>query len=105
MKSAKWNHTTMPSRNFAMITENPLTNAPTVSNSSSNHVNGNPNLHGSAHSRAEDESPPHTPLSIAVGECTGKDGHSPLHAGEVNAGSENRAVHVHGQSADGSLDV
>lgn len=103
----------MPSRNFAMITENPLSNPPSASDVSPNHLNGNSNLDGAAPSHLNDtkgtsshsHAPTHTSLTIAPDECTGKEGHSPLHAGELNAGSQSRAVHSHGKSGDGSLDV
>lgn len=139
-KTAKWNHTTMPSRNWAMITENPVSTNTNTANSngsataSTGQLNGNYNLDGAAISylrnggpapRSNNPSRPTTrpstartngaskpptssqsqPLTIAADECTGRDGHAPLHAGEVEAGSTNRAVHSHGQSSDGSLDV
>ena len=43
--------------------------------------------------------------SMGLEACTGRDGHSPLHHGELNAGTKNRAVAYHGKSNDGSLDV
>jgi len=105
-KRAKWNHVTMPSRNFAIITENPVS----TSNGPSNDLDSNSNLDDAATSDLKGTSnhshtQHHTPLTIAPDECTGKDGHSPLHAGEINTGSQNRAVHSHGKSGDGSLDV
>jgi hypothetical protein len=99
-----------------MITENPLSsNASTGAanaNASSNHyVNGNgngnhpSNVDGAAFSHPNGDHNDTHSISIADDECTGQDGHSPLHMGEVHAGSESRAVTQHGQSSDGSLDV
>jgi hypothetical protein len=114
MRSAKWNHVTMPSRNFAIITENPLPISTSTSNGSPDTLNSNasnpdeattsnPNDTNGTGSHSPTSS--HPPLTIAPDQCTGKEGHLPLHAGEVNAGSRNRAVLSHGKSADGSLDV
>jgi hypothetical protein len=110
-KTASSNHVTMPARNWAMITENPLTssngggqhmenrhdldNGPTLDvDSHANGTNGKSNNHSRNHSPA-----------MSPDECTGRDGHHPLHPGEVNAGSRSRAVISHGKSGDGSLDV
>jgi hypothetical protein len=88
-KTSGWNHVTMPSRNFAMITENhkPRTNGTT---------NGH-----DAHETEEttDSSRQSTPKT--------KDGHGYLHEGEVDAGSKHKAADMekHGKGSDGSLDV
>lgn len=63
-------------------------------NSTSNATNGTSNGHHHNH-RPE----------ISLDKSTGKDGHSPLHPGEVDAGSHSRAVISHGKAGDGSLDV
>lgn len=83
-KTAGSNHCTMPSRNFATLTENSPHNAPVVTNGD---TNGTTN--GDAKSFA------------------GKDGHSQLHKGEVGAGTKHRAVSLdtHGKHNDGSLDI
>ena len=86
------NHTTMPSRNFAIITECPPSAAqsdPTVTNTTdptaAATVNG---------------------TSPANGFHKGKDGHSPLHAGEEGAGTKHVvASGVHGGTLIGGLDV
>lgn len=76
-KTASHNKCTMPSRNFAMITENSPNNAAPVTNG-----------------EATDKS------------FKGKDGHSQLHKGEVGAGTEHKsATDAHGQGNDGSLDL
>lgn len=81
-KTANHNHCTMPSRNFASITENSPNN--TGSNGS---VNG--------HTTGEAQS------------FVGNDGHKTLHQGEVGAGTEHKAakVETHGTGNDGTLDV
>ncbi|CZR60820.1 uncharacterized protein PAC_10716 [Phialocephala subalpina] len=85
-KTANSNHVTMPSRNWAMITENSGT--PTHGGA----PNGHP-IDGIDSSRQS------TPNA--------KDGHSWLHKGEVNAGTKHKAADEtqHGQGSDGSLDV
>lgn len=79
-KTADANHCTMPSRNFAMLTENSPNNAPLA--------NG-------------DEDP------NAAKKFEGKDGHSKLHKGEVDAGTTHKAAsdETHGLGHDGSLDL
>ena len=88
-KTAHFNHVTMPSRNWAMITEN---DGPQL-NGTNGHSNGDaPN--GSSHESIE---------SIPKA----KDGHSWLHKGELNAGTTHKAAdsEQHGKGNDGSLDV
>ncbi|KAL3428027.1 transcription factor [Phlyctema vagabunda] len=82
-KTANSNKVTMPSRNYAVITEN--------SPASSNGVNGH-----QVNSDAPENSVPKA-----------KDGHSWLHKGEVDAGTTHKAAisDSHGQGHDGSLDV
>lgn len=82
-KTAGSNHCTMPSRNFASLTEN----------SPNNTVQANGETNGAAN--GEEKS------------FAGKDGHSQLHSGEVGAGTKHRAasIETHGKSNDGSLDI
>jgi hypothetical protein len=106
-KTASWNHVTMPARNWAMITENPIRspngsgpkmeNGPDLRNDPAPDVEGHPN--------GTDGSSKNHSTVRSLGEYTGRDGYHPLHPGEVNAGSQNRAVTSHGKSGDGSLDV
>lgn len=83
-KTAGHNKCTMPSRNFAMITENSPNNlssgaAPAVTN-------------GDA--------------AEASKSFVGKDGHKELHKGEVGAGTGHKAASdAFGQGSDGSLDI
>jgi hypothetical protein len=81
-KTSNSNHCTMPSRNFAMLTENSPNNA-------------SPNGH--AHQAPEAEG-----LTFS-----GVDGHGRLHKGEVGAGTEHSAATLdgHGLGNDGSLDI
>ncbi|KAI9734148.1 MAG: hypothetical protein M1818_006647 [Claussenomyces sp. TS43310] len=84
-KTAQHNHVTMPSRNWAMLTENSImtTRAPST------------NGHGHANNE-------HVEADL----CTSRDGHFPLGPGESPAGTENRAANgKHGTAGDGSLDV
>lgn len=89
-KTSGWNHVTMPSRNFAMITENHQagTNRTT------------PNGHaGNGADKATDLS--------RQSKLKTRDGHGCLHPGEVDAGSKHKAAEIdqHGKGSDGSLDI
>lgn len=88
-KTSGWNHVTMPSRNFAMITENHQPG-----------LNGAPN--GSAASGTQEPNDLSRQSTLKA-----KDGHSCLHEGEVDAGSKHKAADMdkHGKGSDGSLDV
>lgn len=78
-KTAGFNKVTMPSRNFALLTENSPNN-PTQGNGEA--------VNGEAKSFA------------------GKGGHDFLHQGEVEAGTKHRASsRLHGKGNDGSLDI
>jgi hypothetical protein len=110
-KTASWNHVTMPARNWAMITENPITSSngggQQLSNGHGLDSNPTPDVEGhfnGTNGTSNHHHHNHTPV-ISLDECTGKDGHHPLHPGEVAAGSRSRAVLSHGKSGDGSLDV
>ncbi|RYP70402.1 hypothetical protein DL771_005523 [Monosporascus sp. 5C6A] len=85
------NHVTMPSRNYAIITENSPTNpAPPATAAEGTAPNGMNNVDGA---------PP-------ANKFDGKDGHTFLHQGEVNAGTKHKAAspETHGRGNDGSLD-
>jgi hypothetical protein len=92
-KTAKSNHVTMPSRNWAMITENSGLTRPAGAGAPSYPANGHA-YNGDADAQSE--------TAPVV-----KDGHSWLHSGEVNAGTQHKAADSdrHGTSSDGSLDV
>ena len=81
-KTAGGNHCTMPSRNFAMLTEN--------------------SPHGAREEEAAAAADGRPAESFA-----GRDGHSALHGGEVGAGTKHRAAAAgtHGRAGDGSLDI
>jgi hypothetical protein len=102
-KTASSNHVTMPSRNWAMITESSSALVP-HSDTATNGTLLSPNDPSIAQQH-QNETHSGSDSPIDESECTGKDGHSPLHAGEENAGSTNRAVTDHGKKGDGSLDV
>lgn len=97
-KTSNSNHVTMPSRNWAMITENSRLNARSgeaTTNGAIAAVDPSTIQNGTAA----------TPISANT--ATGKDGHFPLHAGEQTAGSNSRAAieSQHGTAGDGSLDI
>ncbi len=76
MKGAEINHATMPSRNYACITEVPDDRAPTT--------NGAPVVNGHVpETGLEGKSRPNT---------YGRDGHKPLHIGEDGAGTRHPAA-------------
>lgn len=96
VKTAKHNQVTMPSRNFAVITENSPNNG--------DHQNG----HDSGFSTSS--TPPQSLPggSTAHGHFPGhKDGRYALGKGEVGAGTKHKAANPteHGTGSDGSLDV
>ncbi|KAI1434653.1 hypothetical protein GGR50DRAFT_386205 [Xylaria sp. CBS 124048] len=78
------NHVTMPSRNYAMITENSPNNPGIFTN-------------GRQEQSGED---------ATANDFDGNDGHAFLHAGEHGAGTEHKAAQfeTHGKRNDGSLD-
>ncbi|KAI1342613.1 hypothetical protein F5Y15DRAFT_310051 [Xylariaceae sp. FL0016] len=88
-RTSKSNHVTMPSRNYAILTENSPNNHAAV-----NGVNGT-NGHAAE-----------TNGEAAANEFDGKDGHAFLHKGEAGAGTQHKAstFEMHGKANDGSLD-
>lgn len=92
-KSAKSNHVTMPSRNWAMITEN-RANGADLPVADDNATNAQTNGSGVVDHAGHIDPPP-------------RDGHSWLHPGEAHAGTTHKAADLekHGKGADGSLDV
>ncbi|KAL0474275.1 hypothetical protein QR685DRAFT_3856 [Neurospora intermedia] len=89
-KTAKHNQVTMPSRNFAVITENSPNNGTHLQNGHDFHTSSPP--------------PQSTPGETFPGQ---KDGRYALGKGEVNAGTKHKAADPaeHGTGSDGSLDV
>ena len=96
-KTASSNHVTMPSRNWAMITENaPIgSEIPALNSNTANGIATN----GTSTADGPDSPAPQT--------MKFKDGHSWLHDGETDAGTKHRAAapETHGSAHDGSLDV
>lgn len=77
-KTSNSNHVTMPSRNFAILTENSPNNGLSA-----------PSVNGDARST-----------------ISGKGGHDYLHLGEIESGSKHKAAtKQHGTGNDGSLDI
>ena len=74
VKSAAWNKCTMPSRNYATITE--------VTEPAS-HLN---NINGGENEDTNGDASPH------AGRAKGKDGHAPLHRGEEGVGTNHPAA-------------
>ncbi len=99
-KTASFNHVTMPSRNWAMISENSNGGRPTTTNGTNSVVN---NGHTATDGTTDS---PSTPPSRESAQKP-KDGHSWLHDGEVGAGTTHKAADAarHGKNTDGSLDV
>lgn len=89
-KTANFNKVTMPSRNWAMITEN--------NNKSDELLNG---TNGTNTDTANGSSLGPEPSAKSV------DGHQWLHDGEVDAGTQHKSAdpEKHGRGSDGSLDV
>ncbi|KAG4440013.1 hypothetical protein IFR05_004527 [Cadophora sp. M221] len=91
-KTSSSNHVTMPSRNWAVITENSAGASPRpVTNGNGAAPNGTSDV-----TTSDKQATPKP-----------KDGHSWLHDGEVDAGTKHKAADssTHGKDADGSLDV
>lgn len=85
-KTANSNHCTMPSRNFASITENSPNNPGIGARTNGNAIDG------------ESQVSTHT---------FNNDGHKPLHKGELEAGTGHKAAsrQTNGMSNDGALDI
>ena len=121
-RTAASNNVTMPSRNFAIITENPpargggggggVSNGHNHNNnSSSENQHLHPHYHHHDHHHHSDPRPPHSASSSqhdpSPQHTKHKDGRLPLSQGETNCGTTHRAADpaTHGRAADGSLDV
>lgn len=121
-RTANHNQVTMPSRNFAMLTENSPNNPPrdngprpvtatTNGNGSSRHgtANGNGHLEPPAAAVANGESTVsvRTTKSSTSKSSKKTDGHLAIHHGEENCGTHHKAASPteHGRDNDGSLDI
>ena len=93
------NHVTMPSRNYAIITENSPNNPPTAATANGNGTATTTAVENGTNGTTDPESAPDKRFD-------GKDGHSYLHWGEDGAGTKHRAAaeKTHGRGSDGSLD-
>lgn len=105
-KTANHNKVTMPSRNFAVITENSPNNVP-VPPRQADTLQVPPSRNGNASISNGDQSAGNSIRSKSSTRFPGKDGHYPLHAGEAGAGTKHKAASPtdHGRGNDGSLDV
>jgi len=114
VKTKGSNHCTMPSRNYAIITENSPNNQPmngAATNGANgvngvNGVNGTNGVNGSNGVNGETDHVNGVDDAAAVNHFKGRDGHSFLHKGEEGAGTKHKAAQfeTHGKSSDGSLD-
>ncbi|KAG6224831.1 hypothetical protein E4U26_003468 [Claviceps purpurea] len=90
-KTADHNRCTMPSRNYAMLTENSPNNAAAAAA-----------VHGTSNEGSAQVNGGHQAAQSFVG----KDGHSELCEGELHAGTKHAAASAaHGRRNDGSLDI
>lgn len=105
-KTSTSNHVTMPSRNWAMITENSpsfctrsIERATAVTAAETSRIE--------AQELSANRTPSTSNTAMITNAFSGKDGHYPLHVGEETAGTRSRAAdnEKHGQSDDGSLDI
>ncbi|KAK4155494.1 hypothetical protein C8A00DRAFT_13444, partial [Chaetomidium leptoderma] len=110
-KTADHNNVTMPSRNFAMITENSPTNScgsTTTANGDAPVAQPPPTRPATSTSSSSSSSPPPGGGGGGGTFPKPKDGRLPLHQGETNCGTQHRAAAFpaqHGKAADGGLDV
>lgn len=112
-KTANHNQVTMPSRNFAVITENSPNNAARLGpETEPSNTLAPPPLDNRANGDASSVRPPGSSAGLSFrskcsGAFPGKDGHSPLHAGEAGAGTKHKAASPteHGKGSDGGLDI
>lgn len=129
-RTAAHNQVTMPSRNYAMLTENspynPPSDHPTRPQQSDSHLNpatatANANSHlrpatatTNGHSAASTNG--HEAASVKTrssakskskSKSRSKDGHLPIHSGEMDCGTTHRAAQAaeHGRDNDGGLDI
>ena len=95
-RTGSYNHVTMPSRNWAMITE--------CYKPSADGSNGHANVHANGHATDGDEADAHRPPDELP---KARDGHAWLHRGEDGAGTKHKAADIehHGKANDGGLDV
>lgn len=107
-KTANHNKVTMPSRNFATITENSPNNTPAAPRQPDTlQVPPSRNGNGSISNGVPSAATSIRSKSSSSRFRSGKDGHSPLHAGEAGAGTKHKAASPaeQGRGNDGGLDV
>ncbi len=105
-KTRDSNHVTMPSRNYAILTENSPNNPPSAEviaaaadTATNGTANGNAGFENGNQSQDDDQ-------HNNDNDFDGKDGHAFLHRGELDAGTSHKAAaeETHGRGTDGSLD-
>lgn len=97
-KTAKHNQVTMPSRNFAMLTENSPNNPSARQRPATAATNGTTDAGANGSNKS----------SVSGRASTkSKNGHLPIHWGEMGCGTTHRAAAAaeHGRDNDGSLDI
>ncbi len=113
-KTAGHNHVTMPSRNYAVLTENSPNNpppppppSPPATNGDTAHLAPPPGSAAGRNGSGSVSAASSGGGSSSLSQPTGKDGHFPLHDGERGAGTRHRAAapETHGRASDGSLDI
>jgi len=103
-KAGKNNFVTMPSRNYAMITENSPTNDPELAG---NGIVTEPAQQQQQQQQQQDHNQPPVEETRPKSHHSSKsDGRFALHDGEENAGTRHKAASSqHGKGTDGSLDI
>ncbi len=112
VKTAGHNKVTMPSRNFAVITENSPNNPssaveevrPTLSQT---HLAPPPHINGNSSDGGPPGSSAGHSMRSRTSKVSGTDGHHPVSGGEQECGTTHKAASAteHGKGNDGGLDV
>ncbi|KAI9759047.1 MAG: hypothetical protein M4579_002636 [Chaenotheca gracillima] len=97
-KAAAKNHCTMPSRNYAILTEASSINTVNGVGSSPSATNG-----VSTNGASTSLEPPHPPATAASKRTAAKDGHSPLNDSEMGAGTKHAAAEGYEASDRGGV--
>lgn len=115
-RTANHNQVTMPSRNYAIITENSPNNAPLshdLTSQDATNASGTNGTNGVNDTDAVNGDANHAAAAASINTQStksrprSKDGHEPLHQGEVDAGTKHKASNpqTHGKGNDGGLDI
>lgn len=107
-RTAKHNQVTMPSRNYAILTENsPNNNPPPPGGGGEGGGGGGHRPATAATNRTAGGSHKTAVSSNSRASVRPRDGHFAIHAGEVGCGTGHRAASMaeHGRASDGGLDI